>query len=120
MNRLLALLAIIPLAAASPPRGVDLQTPSNPLGRNPLIPLPPRQPTAPPTAFQPAPLPNRDIDGLPAPRATGETSVSPSLFTHRDTYRGEGFSKGSTATSEQERRIRPGVGFNLKMPLSPN
>lgn len=116
MKRCLMLLVMLPLLAAAPQQGLTLQVPSNP-----LTPIPPRPPAVPPpTGFQPAPLPNRDIDDLPAPKASNEPSLRPSLFNRNDTYRGEGFSKGSTATSEQERRVKPGVGFNLKMPFAPN
>ena len=116
MKRALLLLVLLPLAAAAPQQGIRLEVPSNP-----LVPVPPRPPALPPSrGFQPAPLPNRDIDDLPAPRSTNEPSLRPSLFNRNDTYRGDGFSKGSTATSEQERRVKPGVGFNLKMPFSPN
>ena len=117
MKRFLLPLVALPLLAASPPqRGLVLETPANPLTRN----QPRAAPPGPPTAYEPAPLPNRDIDGGTLPRAGTSPSLSPSLFTRSDTYRGEGFSKGSTANSEQDRRVRPGVGFNLKMPLSPN
>lgn len=112
----LALMAPMPLAAAGPQQqGMSLQVPANP-----LTPIPPRPPANPPpaTRFQPAPLPNRDIDDLPAPQASNQPSLRPSLFNRTDTYRGDGFSKGSTASSEQERRVKPGVGFNLKMPFS--
>ena len=117
MRRLLLILAVLPLAGAAPQGGITLQVPSNP-----LVPVPPRPPARPPSpnGFQPAPLPNRDLEDVPAPRASTEPSVRPNLFTRSDTYRGEGFSKGSTATADQERRVKPGVGFNLKMPLSPN
>ncbi len=116
MKSLLLLAVVVPLAAAAP-QGLTLQVPANP-----LTPIPPRPPANPPPAngLQPAPLPNRDLEDQPAPRAGAETSLRPSLFTRGDTYRGEGFSKGSTATTEQERRVKPGVGFNLKMPFSPN
>ena len=117
MRRVLAVLGLLAVVAAGPPpRGMSLQVPSNP-----LLPVPPRPPaSAASGSYAPAPTPNRDIDGLPSPRASTATTVEPSLVTRSDTYRGEGFAKGSTATSEQERRVRPGVGFNLRMPLSPN
>ena len=116
MRRILLVVLLLPLMAAGPQQGITLQVPSNP-----LTPVPPRPPAVPPPiGFQPAPLPNRDLDDVPAPRASNEPSVRPSLFNRNDTYRGDGFSKGSTATSEQERRVKPGVGFNLRMPFAPN
>ncbi len=113
-------LLVLLLAAAGPvQRGLSLQVPSNP-----DLPVPPTPPAAAPqqgsaTGFRPAPLPNRDIDGPTGPRASG-TSVGPSLFTRGDSYRGEGFGKGSSAQTDQERRARPGAGFSLKMPLTPD
>lgn len=70
-------------------------------------------------SFQPAPLPNRNILTPQAPRASTEPSLAPTLFTTRTQFRGDGFSPGSTAQSEQERKLKPGAGFSLHMPLSP-
>ena len=111
--RWFATLLIIPLAAAAPQRGLSLNVPD----QNPLLPVPPRPPPK-PSRFEPAPLPNRDVEQS-TPRATLDPSLSPTLFNRRDSYRGDGFLPGSTAQSETERRVRPGAGFNLKMPLAP-
>ncbi len=116
MRRMLLPLFAIPLLAASPPqRGLSLQVPQN---NSTLLPV---LPSAPPTTapdYLPAPLPNRDLDGPMAPRASNAPSLAPSLFTRSDQYRGEGYNRGSTAQAEQERRIKPGAGFNLRMPLT--
>ena len=116
--RLGVLLLALPLMAASPPnRGISLQVPS-PSGM--ALPVPPRPPPVPPAgAFEPAPLPNRGVDAPSGPRESTSPSLAPSLFTRSDTYRGEGFSKGSTAVGEQERRVKPGAGFNLTVPFAP-
>ena len=118
MNRWILPLLARPLLAASPPqRGLSLQVPP-PASSSTLLPLPPTPPARVPTqTFDPAPLPNRDVDGPLAPRASGAPSVAPSLITRSDQYRGEGYSRGSTAQAEQERRLRPGAGFNLRMPF---
>lgn len=107
----------LPLAgAASPQRGFNLQVP----GPNSSLPVPPLPPAIPPVStYSPAPTPNRDIDG-PSRGGTSGPSLSPSLLLRNDTYRGEGFNKGSTAQGEQEKRVRPGAGFNLRVPLTPN
>ncbi len=111
----IVLLAVPPLAAAAE-RRLDLQV-SPP---DPTLPLPPTPPASgPASAYQPAPLPNRDLE-LTSPRASNAPSVGPSLFTRPDQYRGDGFGKGSTAQAEQEKRVRPGAGFSLKLPFSPN
>ena len=104
------------MAAAARDRELNLQVPANPSGLS--LPLPP--PVAgPPVRFQPAPLPNRDVEAAP-PRASDAPTLAPTLFTRPDQYRGDGFNKGSTAQSEQEKRVKPGAGFSLHLPFSPN
>ena len=67
--------------------------------------------------FEAAPVPNRDVDTPAGPRASNDPQLAPSLFNRRDQYRGEGLSPNSSAQIDQERRLRPGAGFTLKMPL---
>lgn len=69
-------------------------------------------------SFQPAPLPNRDLSTPIPERATSEPSLAPTLFTTRTQFRGDGFSPGSTAQSDQEKKLKPGAGFSLHMPFS--
>ena len=115
MRTLLIALAALPLLAAAPaPRGLALQVPSD----GEMLPVPRRPAPRPAATFQPAPLPNRDVDA-PTARAGNAPYVAPSLFTRTDTYRGEGYAPGSTAASEQERKVKPGAGFNLRMPFAP-
>lgn len=70
-------------------------------------------------SFQPAPLPNRELSTPQGARASNEPSVAPTLFTTRTQFRGDGFSPGSTAQSEQEHKLRPGAGISLHMPFAP-
>ena len=101
------------LMAAAPQRQLSLSVPWQApaglgaigLGRGPV--------------FEPAPLPNRDLNAPATARASNEPSLAPTLFTARTQYRGDGFSPGSTAQSEQERNVKPGAGFSLHMPLTP-
>ena len=79
---------------------------------------PPATPGAVPS-FQPAPLPNRNVFTPQGPRASNEPTLAPTLFTSRTQFRGDGFSPGSTAQSQQEKNVKPGAGFSLHMPLSP-
>lgn len=101
-------------------RGLNLQ--ATPHGQGSvLLPLPPtpprvRQPSAGPS-YDPAPTPNRDLDAPLGPRASGAPELAPGLFTRGQQFRGDGYSAGSSAQSEQERRARPGAGFKLRMPL---
>lgn len=69
--------------------------------------------------YEPAPLPNRDLSAPRAPRESNEPTLAPTLFTTKNQYRGDGFSPNSTAQSEQEKRVKPGAGFSLHMPLTP-
>lgn len=116
LARLLMAFTALGLVAAAPlQRGLSLEIPSGP-----DLPTPPTLPTVrhPTTAFQPAPLPNRDVDGPAPPKAGTEASLRPSVFTRGDSYRGDGFNPGSTAQTEQDKRAHPGAGFSLKMPLT--
>ncbi len=117
-----AALIIAPLLLLSAPawpqhRGLNLQaTPQ----QSPLLPVPPAPPrNGPPSApnYDLAPTPNRDLDAPSGPRASSAPELAPGLFTRGQQYRGEGYSAGSSAQSEQERRLRPGAGFKLRMPL---
>lgn len=118
MKNLWLIAATLPLIAAAPmERPLTLGVPAEngfSLGQTA-----PRAASARPPSFLPAPLPNRDL-ATPAPeRATNEPTLAPTLFTTRTQFRGDGFSPGSTAQSEQEKKLRPGAGFSLHMPLTP-
>jgi len=119
MKSWLLLPFVLPLLAAAPgPRQFSLAVPADP---SPLVagsPSPLSLAPKPGPNFEPAPTPNRDVS-LPAARASNKPSFGPSLFTTRDQYRGDGFSPGSTAQSEQEKRVKPGAGFSLRMPFAP-
>ena len=111
------LVAAMPfILAAAKDRELNLQVPANPSGLS--LPAPPPS-SDPPARYQPAPLPNRDAELAP-PRASNAPTLAPTLFTHPDQYRGDGFNKGSTAQSEQEKRVKPGAGLSLHLPFSPN
>ncbi len=120
MKRALAFVA--PLLLLSTPawpqhRGLNLQAVPQ---RSPLLPLPPAPPSGGASSvpnYDLAPTPNRDLDAPVGPRASTAPELAPGLFTRGQQYRGEGYSAGSTAQSEQERRLRPGAGFKLRLPL---
>lgn len=115
----LPVLSVTLMAAAPlPQRALVMAVPIEPgLGQ---WQTPPRPAALPPSSFQPAPLPNRDVEAPLGERINAETRVAPSLVNRSDTYRGEGFSRGSTAAAAQDSRARPGAALNLKMPLTPN
>ncbi len=124
MRRFASMVApLLPVLLASAPalpqqRGLNLQaTPPS----SPLLPLPPTPPPGAAAGVGPnydlAPTPNRDLDVPTSPRAKAAPQLAPGLFTRSEQYRGEGFSAGSTAQAEQERRVRPGAGFKLRLPL---
>ncbi len=105
----------LPLMAAAPPRQLTLAVPSEALGQ----PLSAYGTSAAPQRYQPAPLPNRDLSGPTGPRASTEPTLAPTLFTSHERYRGDGFSRGSSVQGEQERNVKPPVGFSLHMPFTP-
>ncbi len=72
--------------------------------------------TATPPGFAPAPLPDQDAFA-PVQRQSMDTSVSPSLFTRKNQYRGEGLPADSSAQTDQDHRAMPGAGLNLLMPI---
>jgi hypothetical protein len=81
------------------------------------IPLPPQPPAhSPGPNFQPAPMPNRDLQA-PNGTSSGGTSFGPAIFTNRQQFGGEAFTPNSTVQGEQEKRLRPTPGFSLKVPL---
>ncbi len=108
-----------PMPAAPQHRGLNLQaTPP----QSPLLPVPPTPPrggvsTGPGSNYDVAPTPNRDLDAPTGPRANAAPELAPGIFTRSEQYRGEGYSAGSSAQAEQERRVRPGAGFKLRLPL---
>lgn len=99
--------------AAAPPAGFSITTPApsfsvtpDPLGK-----------TTAPLGYAPAPLPNRDAVTPTSPRSSSDASLTPGVFTRSDQYRGQGLSPSSSVQSDQNRRVRPGGGLNLNMPL---
>lgn len=112
----LSLALLLPAPALPQHRGLNLQaTPRLPL---PLPPTPPGGvPADPGSNYDLAPTPNRDLDAPTGPRAHAAPELAPGFFTRGEQYRGEGYSTGSTAQAEQERRVRPGAGFKLRLPL---
>ncbi len=121
MNQLALILALsVGMSAPGLAQQRRLNLQATPQG-SPLFPLPPTPPRGGPTgstpSYDPAPTPNRDIDAPQGPRASNSAELAPSLFTRSQQYRGEGYSRGSSAQAEQERRALPGAGFKLRMPL---
>ncbi len=121
MKRVILIMALIALLSPqgwAQRRGLNLQ--ATPQG-SPLLPVPPTPPRSAQTQsgpnYDPAPTPNRDVDAPQGPRANNSPELAPSLFTRGQQYRGEGYSPGSSAQAEQERRARPGAGFKLRLPL---
>ncbi len=87
------------------------------------LPVPPAQPgrVGPkpivPGQYQPAPVPNPNIFPPPGQAAQAGPQLSPGLFMPKDRFAGDGYIPGTTVQSEQERRLKPGAGFNLSLPL---
>lgn len=114
----LSLVLLLPAPALSQHRGLNLQaTPP----RSRLLPLPPALPgpalTGPGLGYDLAPTPNRNLDAPAGPRARDSPELAPGFFPRTEQYRGDGYSAGSSAQAEQERRVHPGAGFKFRLPL---
>jgi hypothetical protein len=71
------------------------------------------------SGFTSAPVPNSDA-GIPfvKDRNAKQAQLAPNLFTPPGTgYRGEGYIPSSSADAEQQRKVKPGAGVALKVPL---
>lgn len=118
--RRLALVIVVTLLSSSgwaQQRRLNLQATPGESSLLQLPPTPPRGGSQSGPGYDLAPTPNRDIDGPQGPRASNAPELAPGIFTRGQQYRGEGYSAGSSAQSEQERRARPGAGFKLRLPL---
>ena len=112
---LLPLVSLVLIAAAPPQRAFVMAVPTEPaLG----LAAPTNAPRA-PSRFQPAPTPNRDLEGPAGSRASTSTSLEPSLVRRHDTAGGD-TSRGSTAAASINDRAKPGAALNLRMPFAPN
>lgn len=109
-----SLLALLTTAAAPQSGGFSITTPGPVFNVAPER-LGKSQPNA---GYAPAPLPNRDAFGPAQIKPNSRNAeLSPGFFTRADQYHGEGLSASNSVQSEQERRAKPGAGFNLTMPL---
>ncbi len=65
-----------------------------------------------------APTPNSSVSApMPLDANSKSTAISPGLFRPTKTYGGEGFIAGSTIQDQQQRKVGPTPGINLKVPL---
>jgi hypothetical protein len=102
------------LAMAAGPQSSFIAAPVVP----PIISVRPqtlRDPNTPP-GFTPAPTPNQDAYA-PVTKDSPDPHLAPSLFSRKDQYRGESLAAMNSAQVEQERRVSPGAGIKLSMPL---
>lgn len=91
-----------------------------PMDSLPISPFQMRAPAPAGPVYTPAPVPDRDAAVPTGPRIRRrDAELSPNLINRSDQYRGDGYVNGSTAQTEQEKRVKPGAGFNLRMPLQP-
>lgn len=104
----------LPLIAAAPPRRLTMTVPSNSFGSQTAP-----QASATPSRYQPAPLPNRNFDGPASAGGPASPSLSPTMFTRSEQFRGDGYVSHSTAQVSEEHNFKPSVGFKLQVPLTP-
>jgi hypothetical protein len=109
------------IMAAGPPPTLSL-SPS----QGAPIPIPVGEPKVQPiiakvgSGYTAAPVPNSDftIPFVKDPRQS-QAQLAPGLFAPPATgYRGEGYVPGSSAEGEQQRKLKPAPGINLKVPLN--
>ena len=67
--------------------------------------------------FEPAPTPNQNVLAPRGEVVTGPI-LEPSMFLQKATYRGDGYTLGSSQQVTQEPRRMPLPGINLKVPLN--
>jgi hypothetical protein len=67
-------------------------------------------------AFQPAPVPDPDIDP-PHGGARSEPSLTPALFSSTRVFDGDGYSAGSDPDSGLDKRRKPAAGLNWVVPV---
>ena len=74
-----------------------------------------------PQGLAPAPVPDHDASApIAKPGKARDQEVVPTLFTSKSQYRGDGFDRGSTNQAEREKKMKPGAGLTLRMPLQPS
>ncbi len=65
-----------------------------------------------------APTPNNSVSApMPLDFNNKAPEFSPGLFRPKKAYGGEGFIAGSTVQDQQQRKVGPTPGINLKVPL---
>jgi hypothetical protein len=67
-------------------------------------------------AFQPAPVPNPDIDP-PHGSARSEPSLTPALFSNTKVFDGDGYAPGSDPDTGLDKRRKPAAGLNWVVPV---
>ena len=63
-----------------------------------------------------APTPNGTVSA-PVAIDSNKPELAPGLFRRKKTYGGEGFIQGSAVQDQDQRKIGPAAGINLKVPL---
>ena len=72
---------------------------------------------APAPGFQPAPMPNQDVDA-PQYAGTGRGPVlTPALFSQKTEFEGNGFASGSDPEHGLDKRRTPAAGLNWSVPV---
>jgi hypothetical protein len=67
-------------------------------------------------AFQPAPVPDPDIDP-PHGSARTEPSLTPALFSNSKVFDGDGYAPGSDPDTGLDKRRKPAAGLNWVVPV---
>ena len=66
--------------------------------------------------FQPAPMPDPDVDP-PSGASSHGPSLTPALFAHKEEFAGDGYSSASDADHGIDHRRAPAAGLNWSVPV---
>ena len=68
-------------------------------------------------AFQPAPMPDPDVDPPSGGGSARGASLTPAIFSHKEEFAGDGFAAASDADHGLDHRRAPAAGLNWSVPV---
>ena len=67
--------------------------------------------------YQPAPMPNPDIDPPQGDAGPSRATLAPALFSHKAEFQGDGYSNASNVDHGLDERRTPAAGLNWSVPV---
>ena len=108
------------MAATVPdaPAAMPIQVAGATLGSETALPVAQPQPKLSVSgAFQPAPMPDPDVDPPSGASSARGASLTPALFSHKEEFAGDGFAAASDADHGLDHRRAPAAGLNWSVPV---